>query len=64
MLIEHIVVESSIPNSKASELSGVTIRVSTALDGCLNESMSQKLLIEEPCMTTKVSNQVTDLSSD
>ena len=64
MLIENVVVEPSITNSEAGELSGVSIRVLTALDGSSDQPKLEQLLVEESSMSAQVSDQIAYLSSD
>jgi hypothetical protein len=64
VLVEHIVVESSISHSKASELPSVSIRISAALNGCLNQPKLKELFVEEACVSAQVTNKIAHLGSD
>lgn len=64
VLVKNIVVESSITNSEASELPGVSVWVLAAFNSSRNETKLEQLLVEEASVTTEVSNQVADLGSD
>ena len=64
MFIEHIVVEASISNSKASKLPGVSIRVSAALNGGRDKPKLEQFLVKEASMSAQISNEVADLRSD
>lgn len=64
MLIQYVVVETGITNSKAGELTGVPVGISAALDSCGNKSILEQLLIEEASVTAQVSNQVAHLRSN
>ena len=64
MLVENIVMEASVSNSKARELSCVSVWVLAALDSSRNESELQQLFVEEPSMSTEISDQVADFGPD
>ena len=56
--------ESSISDSKAGELSCISISVSATLDCCGNQTKLKKFLIEEASMSAQVSYQVANLGSN
>lgn len=64
MLIKHIVVETSISDCETGKLPGVSIRVTAAFDGGCDQTKLQKLLVEEARVSTKITDQIADLSPD
>lgn len=64
MLIQDIIMETSITNSKASKFPCVSIRVLATGNSSLDESMFEQLLIEEASMSAEISNQVANFSSN
>ena len=62
MLVENVIVETSIANSKARKLPCVSIRISATLNTSSNQAILKQFLIEEASVSTQVSDQVTDLS--
>lgn len=64
MVVQDVVVESCIADSKARKLPGVPITIPTALNRSLDKPMLQKLLIEELGVPAQVANKVADLRTD
>ncbi len=61
MLIENVVVEASVADSETRELTGVSVRVPTALYGCRDETVFQQFLVEEARVATEITYEVTNL---
>lgn len=51
MLVQDLVMESSISNCKTSKLPGVTVGILTAGYGSLNQSVLQELFVEVTCVS-------------
>ena len=64
MLIQDVIVEASIADSKACEFARVAITVSATLNRGLDQSMLKQLLIEKLGVATKITDKVADLCSN
>lgn len=58
MLVQDVIVETRITDSETCKLPCVAIRISTAFNCSLNQTILEKFLIEKLSMPTKISNQV------
>ena len=56
--------EASVSHSEASKLPRVSIRVLAALNGRRDQPKLEQLLVEEPSVSTQVSDKITDLGSN
>lgn len=63
MVVQHVVVESCVAYSEASEFSGIPVLVLAAVYSSSNDSVSQEFLVEESSMSAEVSNQITNFGS-
>ena len=64
MLVENLVMEACIADSKAGKFASVSVRILAALNSSLNQSVLEKFLIEVASVTAQISNQVTDFGSN
>merc|ERR1712187_23538 len=58
VLVEDFVVEACVTDGEAGELSRVAVRVPATFNSCSNQTMLEKLLIEEASMTAQISDQI------
>ena len=63
MFVDHVVMESCVTHGKARKLSCVWILVCASLDGSINETLLQQLVVEVSCMTTQVTDEVANFGS-
>jgi hypothetical protein len=64
VLVEDLVVESSISDGETGELAGVAIWVLAAGDGCLDQTVFEKLLVEVAGVSAEVSDEVAYFGTD
>lgn len=64
VLVKHIIVEASITNGKAGELTRVPVGIPAALNRRRNQPKLKQFFIEEASMAAKVSNQVANLGAN
>ena len=64
MLVQDLVMETSVTHSETSKLSSVAVWILAAGNRCLDQSMLQELLIEIARVTTQITDQVADFCPD
>lgn len=64
VLVENVIVETSVTDREAGEFPRVPVGVSATLDSGGNQSKFEKLLIEEARMSAQVTDQVADFGPD
>lgn len=64
VLVQHIVVEARVTDSKTGELARVSVRVTATLDRSRNQSILEQFLIEEARVSTQVTDEVADFGAD
>lgn len=64
MLVKHLVVEASVSNGEASELSGVSVWILATGYGSFNKSVLEKFFVEVACMAAKIADQIANFGPD
>ena len=64
MLVQDLVMESSVSDCKASKFPGVTVGILAASYGSLNQSVLQEFFVEVARVSAKIANQVANFSPD
>ena len=64
MFIQDVVMEASVAHSEASKLPRVSIRILATLNGRRDQPKFEQLLVEEPSVSTQISDKIADLGSN